>query len=132
MTPRLRSVLILLAAGLLLAACPSAGRMHYQKGMTQLQARQYGPALVEFDAALAAEPESRMALFGKARCLYELRRFEEALPLFEQFLADTERDRASFSDERFDAAFYRDRCKQELGMEVPQDPTHIPPPPMGE
>ena len=34
--------------------------------------------------------------------------------------------------ERRDAVFYRDRCRQEMGETVEQDPSKIPPPPMGE
>jgi hypothetical protein len=73
-----------------------------------------------------------MAQLGKARALYGLQRYAEALPLFEAFLTATEQQRREYDSERSDAAFYRDKCKLALGQEVPQDPEHIPPPPMGE
>ncbi|MCH7472626.1 tetratricopeptide repeat protein [bacterium] len=117
----------------LLGACPSAGRGHFKKGDLLFQQQNYGGALIEFEAALEAEPESKMALFKMARCLYKLNRFEDALAAYEKFLSATDgEDRATYQKERWDAAFYRDRCKQELGIEVPQDPSAIPPPPMGE
>lgn len=73
-----------------------------------------------------------MALFGKARCTYELGQYAAALALYEDFLSRSEEQQAIYRDERFDAEFYRDKCKQQLGQEVPQDPLEIPPPPMGE
>lgn len=122
---------VLVSAGVLvclllgLASC-NKERLYYQQGLHHLQAQEYTEALAKFELVLAADPESNMALLGKARCLYELGRHDEALPLFEQFLTQTERVRASYRDERFDAEFYRDKCKQELGIEVPQDPDAIP------
>ena len=104
----------------------SKTRLSYQQGLHHLQAQEYSEALEKFDLVLAVDPESNMALFGKARCLYGLSRYDEALPMFEQFLTQTENVRASYRDERFDAEFYRDKCKQELGIEVPQDPDAIP------
>ena len=127
-----RSCLPLFLIGLLalalLAGTVSCNKARdlYHKGMAELQAQQYGPALEDFEASLALDPTSNMALFGKARCLYELRRFDEALPVFEQFLTQTEPDRATYGDQRFDAEFYRDKCKQELGQEVPQNKDAIP------
>lgn len=125
-----RLAIYLLASGMIamllgLAAC-NKPRLAYQQGLQALQAQEYDEALAKFEEVLAAEPESNLALFGKARCLYELERYEEALPLFEQFLTWTENVRAKYRDERFDAEFYRDKCKQELGMEVPQNPEAIP------
>lgn len=114
------------------AGCDGKGRMAYQRGMRLLQGQEYQPALEAFREARAADPDSVLALYGEARCLYELHRSQEALPLFEEFLLKTDSLRAQYSDERFDAEFYRDKCKQELGMEVPQNQENIPPPPMGE
>ena len=124
--------LVSLFAIVLLNACPSAGRMAYQTAQKNFQEGDYAQALANYEKALEAEQESVMALFGKARCLYELERYSEAMPLFEEFLQKTDTDRVVYSDERFDAEFYRDKCKLELGMEVPQDPSKIPPPRMGE
>jgi tetratricopeptide (TPR) repeat protein len=122
---------LVLACVAVLVACEPSARTLYQQGMRHLQAQEYGPALAKFEESLAAEP-SKMALFGKGRALFELARYDEALPVFEQFLVDTDRKRAAYSDERSDSEFYRDRCKQELGIEVPQDESAIPPPRMSE
>ena len=126
------TIATLLIIGMCLTGCPSSGRMAYQKGMALLQAQDYAGALAQFEKSLIAEPDSVMPLYGKARCLYGLKRYQEALPIFEDVLAKTEREKTLYSDTRYDAAFYRDKCKQELGQEVPQNPENIPPPPMGE
>ena len=128
-------LLVLLTAVLVLsclAACNKGSSMEYHQAQALLEGRQYGEALAKYDKVLAIEPQSKLAVYGKARCLFELKRYSEALPLFEQFLTATEEERAIYDDERYDAAFYRDKCKQALGQEVPQNPSHIPPPPMGE
>ena len=109
-----------------LCACPSSSRMPYQKGMALMQANEYGPALLKFEESLAADPSQKIPLFFKARCLYQLDRFDEALVVYELFLVETARERSKFKDERFDAEFYRDKCKLELGLEVPQNPDAIP------
>jgi len=117
-----------------LAACnkASSSSMEYHQAQALLGGRQYGEALAKYDKVLSIEPESKLAVYGKARCLFELKRYSEALPLFEQFLTLTEEERAVYDNERWDAAFYRDKCKQALGQDVPQNPNDIPPPPMGE
>lgn len=119
-------LLLALTCVFALCACPSSSRMPFQKGMALMQARDYGTALIKFEESLAADPTQKRPLYYKARCLYELDRFEEALEAFEKFLADTTKERSKFRDERFDAEFYRDKSKQELGIEVPQDPDAIP------
>jgi len=122
----------LMFAGLLLAWLVAAlagcnpERYDYSRGMALLEVQDYNGAIEKFDKVLARDPASNMALFAKARCLYELERYEEALPLFEQFITQTEEIRASYRDERYDAAFYRDKCKLALGMEVPQNEEAIP------
>ena len=121
-----RIAILALAAVILLCAGCNTQRLDYTQGMALLQAQQYGPALEKFESFLEVEPDSNMGLYGKARCLYELQRYDEALPCFEQFLTQTENVRATYSDERSDAAFYRDKCKTELGMEVPQNQDAIP------
>ena len=117
------AALILILTGL--SGCNLA-RYDYSRAMALLQAQDYSAALEKFEQVLERDPQSNMALFGKARCLYGLERYEEALPLFEQFITQTEEVRASYRDERYDAEFYRDKCKLELGMEVPQNPEAIP------
>lgn len=123
-----------LAVALLCLGCEDTERSSYQKGMALMQAQDYPAALEKFDYSLQMNPEAKGALYRKAYCLYKLDRHADALPLFEQFLQRTDNNEwtAPFSDERKDAAFFRDKCKQALGQEVPQDPASIPPPPMGE
>lgn len=120
------------AALLLWTACDQSGHGHYSSAELKRAAGEFGPALVEYTKVLEIDPHSHMALFGKAYCTYKLGKYAEALPLFEQFLKDTEAEAATYRDQRYDAAFYRDKCKQELGQEVPQNPCKVPPPPMGE
>ena len=126
MVALLRAATLLALAGVLLSTACDSGRIEYKQGLALLQAQQFGPALEKFDHYLQKNPDSNMALFGKARCLYELQRYDEALPCFEQFITQTDSERATFRDERFDAAFFRDKCKMELGIEVPQNPNTIP------
>lgn len=119
----LAALLGVLLAGL--AGC-NPGRYDYSRGMAMYEAHDYTGAMDKFDKVLAREPDSNMALFGKANCLYKLERYKEALPLYEQFITQTEEVRAEYSDERYDAAFNRDKCKLALGMEVPQNKEAIP------
>lgn len=127
------AAMVLIAAALLsFCGCAKSARMHYTAAQNAQGANDWNTALSEYEEVLKQQPDDVMGLLGKARSLYELKRFSEALPLFEQFLDKTKGDPATFKGERYDAEFYRDRCKQELGQEVPQDPTHIPEPPMGE
>ncbi|MCC7478225.1 tetratricopeptide repeat protein [bacterium] len=128
--PAVAVLALLLAAALL--SCEKSARMHYTAAQNAQGAGDWVTALSEYEAILAMQPGDAMATLGKGRALYELRRFEEAIPLFEAFLEDTKNDPATFKDERYDAEFYRDKCKQELGQEVPQNPANIPEPPMGE
>ena len=124
--------LALMLLGLLLAGCNPDPTIHMHKAQNAFAGQQYGPALDEYNKVLELEPESRTALLGKGRSLYELKRYQEALDAFEKFLKLTEPERAAYRNERFDAEFYRDKCKQAMGEEVPQNPRNIPPPPMGE
>lgn len=128
-----RALAAILAALILasLAACPSQGRLPFQQGMTLFNEHNFGEALAQFEKSLAANPEQQLALFYKGRCLFELDRYDEAIPVFEEFLSRTEEERAAFSDERYDAEFYRDKAKQELGQEVPQNEEAIPEERMG-
>lgn len=132
MTPKWYLVLGVLALGLVFAGCNPDPTIQMRKGQALLDGRQYGPAINEFDKVLAAQPDNKGALLGKARSLYMLKKYQEALALFEKFIADTESERALYRNDRFDAEFYRDKCKQALGETVEQNPLHIPPPPMGE
>lgn len=116
----------------MVAGCPSAGRNAYQQGLRAYDAGDYQQALTLFDEALEKEPDSVMVVYGRALSLYKLQRYEEAIAAFEEFIDKSESERASFQDERKDAAFYRDKCKLELGMELEQNERAIPPPPMGE
>ena len=126
------TIFICLTLTMVLTSCGSPGRQAYQRAMDLMAQQEYGPAVEEFDKALAAEPEMKMAVFGKARALFELKDYEPALALFEEFLVKTEDESGTFKKERWDSEFYRDKCKQELGMEVLQNEDAIPEPRMGE
>jgi tetratricopeptide (TPR) repeat protein len=112
--------------------CPTSPTARFHEAQTLQVAQQFGPAIAEYDKILAKDPKSNMAIFGKAYCEYKLNKYSEALALYEQFLTQTESEVATYKSERYDAEFYRDKCKQALGQDVPQDPAEIPPPPMGE
>ncbi|MCB1220327.1 MAG: tetratricopeptide repeat protein [Planctomycetales bacterium] len=124
--------LLVLVLACLASGCPSKGRASYQDGLRAYDAQDYNKALELFDKALEAEPESVMISYGRALSLYQLQRYEEAIEAFETFLQKSESERGSYQDERKDAAFYRDKCKEALGIEIPQNERAIPPPPMGE
>jgi len=123
------SVLIL---PLLMAACAVSARAHFHNAEMALMAKDYTTAVSEYDEVLKQQPDSVTARFGKAKALYGAKRWAEAKTLFEEFIAKTDNDQHEYRNERRDAAFYRDRCTQEMGGTVAQDPTKIPPPPMGE
>jgi tetratricopeptide (TPR) repeat protein len=117
---------------LALAGCYKSVREHYSAAQFAQSANDWGTALEEYNEVLKRVPDDSMALFGKARCLYELRRFEEAIPIFEQVLKNTDDEKAVFKQVRYDAEFYRDKCRVELGETIEQDKSTLPPPPMGE
>ena len=134
---RLPATLIILAiCNLLLmvfvTACPSAGRNAYVKGLNKYDAGEYQEALDLFDKALEQEPDSVMIMYGRALSLYKLNRYEDAIAAFATFLDKSESERENYRDERFDAEFYRDKCREALGIELEQNEEAIPPPPMGE
>lgn len=124
----------LLVAGFLigLASCETNARTHYHNAEMALMAKDYNKAITEYDKSLAKQPDSVMARHGKARALYGQEKWGEARALFEEFLKLTEKEIHTYRQEREDAVFYRDRCRQELGETVEQDPRKIPAPPMGE
>lgn len=132
--PALFGFMLAVLCALLLGGCREDERSTYQSGMARMQAQDYAGALAEFDKSLSLNPDSKSALFRKAYCLYKLDKHAEALPLFEDFLARTDNNEwtATFLDERKNAEFYRDKCKEALGQPVPQNQDAIPPPPMGE
>ncbi len=114
------------------AGCNQSGRSLNHKAIMQMQDKDYAGALATYEEALKLEPDSKVLLFGKAEALYFLERYDEALPLLEDFLVKADAERAAYKEEIFDAKFYRDKCKQELGMPVEQNKEAIPPPRMGE
>jgi tetratricopeptide (TPR) repeat protein len=126
---RIIGTLILMA----MSSCQTE-RSTFQDGMAKMQARNYGEAIEDFDKSLSFNPDGKSALYRKAYCLYKLDKHAEALPLFEDFLKMTDNNEwtATFMDERRDAEFFMYKCKEKLGQPVPQDPSKIPPPPMGE
>lgn len=124
------AVCALLLAGLL--SCESTAQGHQHAAEMALMAKDYDTAIKEFDIALSKAPDSVVLRLGKAKALYGQNKWAEARALFEEFLSMTETQQHTYIAERKDAAFYRDRCRQELGETVEQDPSKIPPPPMGE
>lgn len=128
----LRLVTVVALAAALSWACDNSAHGPYSSAELKRAAGEFQPALDDYNKALAIDPQSHMALWGKAYCTYKLGKYSEALPLFEEFLKATEPEMATYKAQRYDAEFYRDKCKQELGETVPQNPCNIPPPPMGE
>ena len=126
------AILMCMAILFVSAGCNQSGRSLNHKAMMQMQDKDYAGALATYEEALKLEPDSKVLLFGKAKALYFLDRYDEALPLFEDFIVKADGERAAYKDEIYDAKFYRDKCKMELGIEVEQNPDAIPPPRMGE
>src|SRR5690349_9876010 len=98
-------IAVLLAGCLALPGCKPDERSTYEDGMAKMQAQDYAGAEQQFDASLKLNPNSKSALYRKAYCLYKLDKFSEALPLFEQFLKETDNNEwtATFVSERRDA-----------------------------
>ena len=117
---------------LLLSACETTARTHYHNGEMALMAKDYARAIEEYDKALVKEPDHLQARLGRAKALYGQKKWAEARTAFEEFLKLTETDQHPWRKERQDAQFYRDRCRQQLGETLEQDPRAVPPPPMGE
>ena len=131
-TAYLVTAIAITALTALASGCPTSPTARFHEAQALQVDQQFAPAIAEYDKILAKDPKSNMAIFGKAYCLYKLNKYSDALPLYEQFLTQTESEVATYKSERYDAEFYRDKCKQALGQDVPQNPADIPPPPMGE
>jgi tetratricopeptide (TPR) repeat protein len=117
---------------LLLGSCRESNQTVLHQAQDRQAAQDWPGALEKWEQLQSMDPASRIAVFGKARAQYELKQYDEALALFEEFLKLTESERASYKGERYDAEFYRDKIRQEKGEVVEQNPEAIPPPPMGE
>lgn len=85
-------VCLVLAAGSLpgegTPACPSALELGFQ----HLHEKRAVEAIREFDAFLEVKPEHRMARFGRAAALFDLRRYGETLALLNELLQEDEED----------------------------------------
>jgi tetratricopeptide (TPR) repeat protein len=132
MATKLIFLICLMALLSVCAGCNESGRSMNHKAIMQMQDKDYAGALASYEKGLELEPDSKVLVLGKARALFELGRYQEALPLFEYFIQQAYSERATFKDEIFDAEFFRDKCKQELGLPVEQNKEAIPPPRMGE
>src|SRR4051794_37702511 len=128
----LRSIAIAVLLIAAMAGCESTAQGHEHAAEMALMAKDYGTAIKEYDIALSKAPDSVKLRLGKAKALYGEKKWPEARALFEEFLKMTDTDQHPWIMERRDAVFYRDRCRQEMGETVEQDPNKIPPPPMGE
>lgn len=128
----LKHLALLLTVTCLLAACETSARSHYHNGEMALMAKNYPQAIADFDKALARQPDMVQARIGKAKALYGQEKWPEARAVFEEVLALTESNQHPWRKEREDAMFYRDRCRQQMGEVLEQDPRAVPPPPMGE
>jgi len=117
---------------LALSACAVSASAHQHNADMALMAKDYDTAIKEYDAGLAMVPDSVVLRLGKAKALYGKKDWKAARAMFEEFLKLTETQQHDYIMERRDAVFYRDRCRQEMGETVEQDPSKIPPPPMGE
>ncbi len=125
-------VLVIAVLVLALLSCHTNARTHYHNAQAAYMAKDYLKAVAEYDKSLAKQPDSVMTRLGKAKTLYAMGKWAEARALFEEFITLTEKEIHEYRHEREDAAYHRDRCRQELGETVEQDPSKIPDPPMGE
>ncbi len=61
------------------SASAQKARQHWERGVSLLKAKDWGPALQAFDAAVKLQPNDPLYRLNAARCCLELSRFEEAL-----------------------------------------------------
>lgn len=61
------------------SASAQKAHQHWERGVSRLKAKDWGPALVAFNAAVKMQPNDPLYRLNAARCCLELGRFEEAL-----------------------------------------------------
>ena len=61
------------------SASAQKAHQHWERGVTQLKSKEWGPALQSFNAAVKLQPNDPLYRLNAARCCLELSRFEEAL-----------------------------------------------------
>lgn len=103
-------------------SCSSQSRNHYILGKNLQATKSYEAALVEFDKGLQKEPDSVLLTYEKARTLYIMEKWADALPVYERFLELTDKLKETYGNERWDAEFNIKRIKQHLGQPTEEVP----------
>jgi len=109
------TIALLLAVGLL-AACSATSRDYYVKGKDLMIVKDYAGALAAFEKGLEFDPDSPLLTYEKARALYSLERWQEAMDVLKRFLELTDAERSSYADERWNADFWIEKCEEHLGI----------------
>ncbi len=103
-------------------SCSSPSRNHFVLGKNLQAAKSYEAALAEFEKGLQRDPDSILLTYEKARTLYMMQKWADALPVYERFLELTDKLKETYGNERWDAEFNIKRCKQHLGMPAEEPP----------
>jgi TolA-binding protein len=99
-------------------SCSTPARNHYILGKDFQMDKKYAEALAEFDAGLKTEPNSPRLSYEKARTLYMMEKWQDAMTAFEAFMKLTDSLKETYGKERWDADFSIKRCKQQLGLPI--------------
>lgn len=103
-------------------SCSSQERNHYILGKNLQAAKSYEAALAEFEKGLEKDPDSILLTYEKARTLYLMEKWADAMPVYERFLELTDKLKETYGNERWDAEFNIKRCKQHLGLPTEDEP----------
>jgi tetratricopeptide (TPR) repeat protein len=109
------TIAILLALGVL-AACSATSRDYYVKGKDLMITKDYTGALAAFNQGLESDPESPLLTYEKARALYNLERWQEAMDVLKRFQELTDAQKSSYANERWNADFWIKKCEEHLGI----------------
>jgi tetratricopeptide (TPR) repeat protein len=99
-------------------SCSSSARNHYILGKDLQTDKKYAEALAEFEKGLQTEPDSPRLNYEKARTLYMMEKWQDAITAFEAFMKLTDSLKETYGKERWDADFSIKRCKQQLGLPI--------------
>ena len=97
-------------------SCSSPSRNHYILGKDLQATKNYQGALAEFEKGLEKDPNGILLIYEKARTLYMMEKWADAMPVYERFLVLTDTLKETYGTERWDAEFNIKRCKQHLGL----------------